>query len=101
MPTARRGVGRWAAMSALAVLLGLGAGWGLQARISLLTTRGVSMFPHFRTGDLALTARAASYEVGDIVAYRSQPNGAVVLHRIVHVAGGHYTFKGDNNSWLD
>jgi hypothetical protein len=25
----------------------------------------------------------------------------VVLHRIVAVSQGHYTFKGDNNSWLD
>ncbi|MFN8051636.1 MAG: signal peptidase I [Acidimicrobiales bacterium] len=88
-------------LSLLAVAAGLAAAWALQARVSLLTTHGTSMFPHFHTGDLAITTRSDSYRVGEIVAYKSQPNGAIVLHRIVRISDGRYTFKGDNNSWLD
>ena len=101
MPTRRRGLGRWVALSLLAVLAGLAAAYALQAQVSLLTTHGSSMHPHFRTGDLAITARSDTYRIGEIVAYKSQPSGAIVLHRIVKASGGRYTFKGDNNSWLD
>jgi len=66
-----------------------------------LTTRGVSMTPRFDSGDLAILRSAGDAQVGDIAAYRSAVLGAVVMHRVVGVEAGRYTFKGDNNAWLD
>jgi signal peptidase I len=66
-----------------------------------VVTHGVSMEPHFHTGDLALVRPADHYRVGDVVAYHSSLLGVVVLHRIVAIRDGHYTFKGDNNNFLD
>jgi signal peptidase I len=68
---------------------------------SYVMTHGVSMEPRFHTGDLALVRPAAHYRVGMVVAYHSSLLKVVVLHRIVAVSNGHYTFKGDNNSFLD
>ncbi|HET7386952.1 MAG TPA: signal peptidase I [Nocardioidaceae bacterium] len=68
---------------------------------SYVTTHGISMEPRFSTGDLAVLRQPDDYRVGDIVGYHSDLLDTVVMHRIVKVAGGHYTFKGDNNSWLD
>jgi signal peptidase I len=62
---------------------------------------GTSMLPHLRRDDLVLLRRAPSYTVGDVVAYHSTLIHRVVLHRIVAIHQGRYTFKGDNNSFLD
>jgi signal peptidase I len=70
-------------------------------QIAYVATHGVSMEPQLQRGDLAVVRPAASYEVGDIVAYRSELLDTVVLHRIVASDGDRYTFKGDNNDWLD
>lgn len=59
------------------------------------------MEPRFHTGDLAVVRSASQYKVGDIVAYHSSLLHLVVLHRIVAISGGHYTFKGDNNNFID
>ena len=64
-------------------------------------TSGISMEPHFHTGDLALVRPTDRYRVGEVVAYHSSALHVVVLHRIVAIHDGHYTFKGDNNSFLD
>ena len=64
-------------------------------------THGISMEPRFHTGDLALVRPADRYRVGMVVAYHSSLLKVVVLHRIVAVNNGHYTFKGDNNNFLD
>lgn len=73
----------------------------LGGRTTYVATRGLSMEPRFHTGDLAVLRAGGSYRVGDVVAYRSASLHSVVMHRIVSIANGHYTFKGDNNSWLD
>ena len=90
------------------IFLGLvGLGWFYLApsRIggftTYVTTHGVSMEPRFHTGDLALVRPAGQYKVGDVVAYHSSLLHMVVMHRIVAIHGGHYTFKGDNNNFLD
>lgn len=62
---------------------------------------GASMVPTFHRDDLVLLRGARTYRVGDIVAYHSSLIHRVVLHRIVAIHGGRYTFKGDNNSFLD
>ena len=100
-PSGRHRYERWLALSAAAVLIGLLAAFAISTRISLLTTRGGSMEPLFEPGDLAITTRADDYRVGDVVAYRTEPNGYMVLHRIVEIDDGRYTLKGDNNSFLD
>jgi signal peptidase I len=66
-----------------------------------VVTSGVSMEPRFHTGDLAIVRPADSYKVGEIVAYRSTLLHTVVLHRIIAVNGDLYTFKGDNNDFID
>ncbi len=68
---------------------------------SYVSTEGVSMLPHFRTGDLVLVRARSSYHVGEIVAYHSRMLHTVVLHRIVGRDGEKYLFKGDNNGWID
>ncbi|MCW2500091.1 MAG: hypothetical protein JWN87_1767 [Frankiales bacterium] len=93
---------RWLAL----VLLGALA-WLLLAPLSVgghtgyVVTHGVSMEPRFHSGDLAVLRSAEDYQVGDVAAYRSDLLKTVVMHRIVAKEQGHYTFKGDNNSWLD
>jgi signal peptidase I len=69
--------------------------------VHLVTTHGISMEPRFHTGDLAVIVPSAQYRVGDIVGYHSPLLHIVVLHRIVAEHAGLFTFKGDNNSFLD
>ncbi|MGH2872011.1 MAG: signal peptidase I, partial [Solirubrobacteraceae bacterium] len=66
-----------------------------------VVTSGISMEPLFHTGDLALVRPASQYRVGEIVAYHSTLLHVIVLHRIVAIHGGRFTFKGDNNHFLD
>ena len=90
-----------------ALLLLAGTAWfflappPLGGSTSYVVTHGVSMEPKFKTGDLALVRPAADYRVGDVVAYHSSLLHIVVLHRIYAIHDGHYTFKGDNNNFLD
>lgn len=45
---------------------------------------------------------AATYTVGDVAGYQADSlNKTLVMHRIVDTDGDRFTFKGDNNSWLD
>jgi signal peptidase I len=67
---------------------------------------GNSMEPTLHSGDLVLTARRRTYDVGDIVAYRipeGRPGaGVMVIHRIVGgSAGSGYTMRGDNRAGRD
>ena len=67
-----------------------------------VVTKGISMEPRFHTGDLAIVRPADQYKVGDIVAYLEHAcctRG--VLHRIIAIHGDRYTFKGDNNNFID
>jgi signal peptidase I len=66
-----------------------------------MITHGTSMEPTFHTGDLALIRPADSYKVGQVVAYHSTLLHTVVLHRIIRISDGHYTFKGDHNDFID
>ena len=90
-------------LSTLALLLGwlVLAPTAAGGATDYVTTHGISMEPRFHTGDLALVRAADHYRVGDVVAYHSKLLDTVVLHRIVAEHDGRYTFKGDNNSWLD
>jgi len=74
---------------------------GLGGSASYVVTDGVSMEPHFHTGDLVLVRSQSSYKVGEIVAYHSRALHTVVLHRIIGREGARYIFKGDNNNFVD
>jgi signal peptidase I len=91
----------------LVVVLLLASAWWLLAptqlggRNAYVTTHGISMEPRFHTGDLAVLRATGDVRVGEVAAYRSTALRTVVMHRIVAERDGRYTFKGDNNSWLD
>ena len=68
---------------------------------SYVTTTGISMSPRFHSGDLGVVRPAATYHVGDIVAYHSKTLRIVVLHRIIAVKGNRFVTKGDNNDFVD
>jgi signal peptidase I len=94
----------------LAVTLGLivlGSLWfyfapaPLGGSTTYVVTHGVSMEPHFHTGDLAIVRSQSSYHVGEVVAYHNKELHTIVLHRIIGRDGNRYIFKGDNNDFID
>jgi signal peptidase I len=96
--------------TAVVVVLGAAAAaaaWSLAAppalggKTSLAIVDGNSMVPTFERNDLVFLRPSSTYHVGDVVAYHSALLHRVVLHRVVSVHGGRYTFKGDNNNFLD
>jgi signal peptidase I len=67
---------------------------------------GHSMLPHYKTGDLVLVERHASYHVGEVIAYRvPKPDpmaGAQVIHRIIGGDAKHgFVVQGDNRTAPD
>ncbi len=103
----RRMAPRRAAAGTLLTAAVVGVGWwflappSLGGRTSVAIVDGTSMLPHFHRNDLVLVRVSDRFRAGDVVAYRSEFLHRVVLHRIVKVSHGRYTFKGDNNSWTD
>jgi signal peptidase I len=96
---------RTATLSALAGLL-LAAAWlflptALGGSTTYVSTYGTSMEPHFSTGDLAVLRPAGSYEVGDVIAYRSEGLHTTVMHRVVERDGDRFVTQGDSNDFLD
>ncbi len=85
------------------VLVGMWLFWptSLGGGTTYVVTHGQSMEPGFSTGDLAVLRPTGSYEVGDVVAYRSGSLDTVVMHRIVAVDGDRFVIQGDNNDFLD
>ena len=68
---------------------------------SFVTVDGTSMLPKLRMSDLVALRPQHTYRMGDVVGYRSELIHRVVLHRIIAIHDGQYTFKGDNNSFVD
>jgi signal peptidase I len=91
--------------AAAVAVAGLGWLWlapqELGGPATYVVTRGTSMQPGYRTGDLAILRAASRYRTGDVVGYRSRMLHTIVLHRIVGERDGRYVFKGDNNTWVD
>jgi signal peptidase I len=102
-----RGLGARAVFTAVATFVISGAMWWLVAppqlggSTSFVIVDGSSMRRRLQPSDLVVLRGASDYRVGDIVAYRSRLLHRVVLHRVVAIQAGRYTFKGDNNSFLD
>ena len=96
-----------ALLAGLAALVAVGALWvfaaptSLGGKVDYATIVGTSMEPTLHRGDLAILRARSDYRVGDVVGYRSGDLHRVVLHRIIGVADGRYTFKGDNNDFID
>ncbi|MCJ7825778.1 MAG: signal peptidase I [Anaerolineales bacterium] len=67
---------------------------------SYIMIAGASMEPSLHYGDLVIAHEKQTYDVGDVVTYR-HPKIGPVIHRIIDRAGDTYTFKGDNNDWID
>ena len=97
----RAGVGLFFSVALLAAAWWLVAPPQLGATTSFVSVDGTSMLPKLRRSDLVALRPAHTYRVGDVVGYRSRLLRRVVLHRIVAIHGGRYTFEGDNNSFLD
>src|SRR5450759_5028576 len=68
---------------------------------SYMIIRGVSMNPSIHSGDLVIVRERSSYPIRAVVAYRDTLAKQNVLHRIIAIKGGRYTFKGDNNPGSD
>lgn len=85
----------------------IGAAWlvlappQLGGSTSFVVVDGSSMLPNLRGSDLVALRPASSLEVGDVVGYRSELLGRVVLHRITAIESGRYVLKGDNNPFID
>ena len=67
---------------------------------------GHSMLPRYKTGDLVLVERHASYHAGEVIAYRvPKPDpmaGAQVIHRIIGGDAKHgFVVQGDNRTAPD
>jgi signal peptidase I len=67
---------------------------------------GHSMLPRYKTGDLVLVERHASYHEGEVIAYRVPKGdpmaGAEVIHRIIGGDAKHgFIVKGDNRTAPD
>ena len=78
------------------------AGFALvSGHAAVVITHGVSMNPVYYQGDLVIVARASSYSVGEIAAYRLPGKSEAALHRIIGGNGDAFIFKGDNNESVD
>lgn len=100
-----RSAASWALVLAAAVLL-WPAQWG--GLVGLTIVNGQSMEPNYTTGDLVVTWRQSSYEVGDVISYTVPDGqdgaGGHVIHRVLTVDGTDeltYTTMGDNNPTAD
>ena len=62
---------------------------------------GNSMEPMLHAEDAAVVREKSSYEVGDVVAYRSAELDRLVLHRIIEQDGDRFVLQGDNNDFVD
>src|SRR5438128_10084016 len=94
-------------LAAVSALVCVTAAWfflappQLGGRTSYAVVYGTSMEPHFHRGDLVVLRSRPAYRVGEIVGYHSLQLHRDVLHRIVAKRADRYTFKGDNNGFLD
>jgi signal peptidase len=73
---------------------------------TFVAVRGSSMLPTYQHGDLVVVESVATYEVGQVVAYRVPAGeigaGHVVIHRIVGGDATHgFTMQGDHNTAPD
>jgi signal peptidase I len=73
----------------------------LGGRTVLATSYGSSMEPMIHRGDVIVLREGGPARVGDIVGYRSELLGKLVVHRVHRIEDGKLVLKGDNNNFLD
>jgi signal peptidase I len=100
-------------VASAALVLVVVAGWfhwlmpqTFGGRAGWVLVSGKSMLPHYRSGDLVLVERQASYHVGEVIAYRVPQGdpmaGLQVIHRIVGGDARHgFVTQGDNRTGPD
>ena len=100
-PLLRQGGAAALTLLALAGIWWAAAPPALGGRTTIVTVDGSSMLPRYRRSDLIALRPHRRYHVGDVVGYQSAMLHRIVLHRIVAIHNGRYTFKGDNNTFTD
>lgn len=60
-----------------------------------------SMEPTIKTKSYVLVKETKNVKVGDIAVYKSNKNNIYIIHRIISIDNGVYTFQGDNNPIAD
>lgn len=60
-----------------------------------------SMEPTIKAKSYVLVKETKNVKVGDIVVYKSNKNNMYIIHRIININNGVYTFQGDNNPAID
>ena len=74
----------------------------LGGRTTYVSTHGTSMLPRFHSGDLAIVQTVVRVPTSARSRRTpARPCTPIVLHRIVAVHDGRFTFKGDNNDFVD
>jgi signal peptidase I len=73
----------------------------LGGRTMLATSYGSSMEPMIHRGDVIVLRKGGPAKVGDVVGYRSELIGRLVVHRVHRIEDGKLVLKGDNNDFLD
>ena len=61
---------------------------------------GLSMWPLIRPGDAVQVRRPGGEmpDLGDVVAVRGMPGGALLVHRVVRLRNGRFLLRGDNST---
>lgn len=90
-----------AALVLATVIVAVAGSLLISDRAAIVITHGASMNPVYYQDDLVVVARASAYEVGQIVAYRTPQDDAVVLHRIIGGDAAGFVLQGDNNESVD
>jgi len=73
----------------------------LSTRSPLMVVVTESMVPNLSVGDIIIVRGQDSYEVSDIVVYRTPMYSKPIVHRIIGINDGYYITKGDHNSFAD
>jgi signal peptidase I len=74
--------------------------------VEYVVVAGNSMKPHFAPGDLVIVRRAASYHVGDVIAYTLPKGSSDAGHHVIHrIVGGSartgWITRGDGRDFDD
>jgi signal peptidase I len=66
---------------------------------SYIIVSGFSMEPTYYSRDLVVLQKQDHYEIGDVVAFRTE--GGNVIHRVIDVTSDGYKLQGDNKDYPD
>jgi len=69
----------------------------------LFETKGTSMYPTIKEGDVCICMQKDSYKANDIVVFFMKLDDEYIgiAHRIIGINGENITTRGDNNEFLD